>query len=59
MCIVAVVIVMALVVWEGLSALRVQAEHHVAPRLGQEWGLPGRIHACPKGSSPVKGESYS
>lgn len=39
-CIVAVVIVMALVVWGGLYALSVQAEHHVAPRLDQEWGPP-------------------
>lgn len=40
LCIVAVVIIMALVMWEGLSALRVQAKHHVALRLGQAWGRP-------------------
>jgi hypothetical protein len=64
MCSVAVVIVvMALVAWEGLSALRVQAEHHVAPGSARSGACPrgksGRIHACPRGSSPVKRESYS
>jgi hypothetical protein len=60
--IVAVVIIMAPVVWEGLSALGVQAEHRVAPRFGQAWGLPeggksGRIPACPRGLCPVERES--
>jgi hypothetical protein len=49
MSIVAVVIVMALVVWGGLSALRGQVEHRVAPRLGQEWGLPEGIVSCGEG----------
>jgi hypothetical protein len=31
---VAVMIIMAPVVWEGLSALRVQADYHIAPRFG-------------------------
>jgi hypothetical protein len=46
---VAVVIVMALVVWGGLSALEgAPAEHHIAPRLGQEWGLPeGQVRQDP------------
>jgi hypothetical protein len=49
MSIVAVVIVMALVMWGGLSALRVQAEHHVAPGLGQEWDLPeGQVRQEPR-----------
>jgi hypothetical protein len=29
-----VIVVMAVVVWGGLWALRVQAEHHMATRLG-------------------------
>jgi hypothetical protein len=46
---VAVMIIMALVVWGGLSALRVQAEHHVAPGLGQEWDLPeGQVRQEPR-----------
>ena len=60
MCSVAVVIVMALVAWEGLYALRVQAEHHVAPGSARSGACPmgksGRIHACPRRSFPVKRE---
>jgi hypothetical protein len=61
MCIVAVVVVMALVVWGGLYALESPSRTPWRPQGSARngdcpMGKSGRIHVCPRGSSPVQRE---